>query len=376
MYGLGISKKDLAEALAQLETAGNGINLNALNGGGNVARFEAALGREFGAPYVLAVSSGTAALHTALMSADIGPGDEVIVSAYGWGQTAAAVLMVGATPVFADVDGCTGNINPESVADRLSPRTRAVLVTHLFGLPAEMAELQALCGSAGILLIADAAQAFGAAYHTDPIGAWGDMVCVSFGAGKALSVGEGGAVAFRDATHFERAVLMTQHPLRALNDLDDPLLRDSVSELGTSYRLSELVAAIGLVRLPTLPDRIAEARRQAAKTSAVLSSLELRLPTDSRHGMHAFHTYVAFADEGARGQVLAAISQLGLDGTPGPVRFPLHLRCGLVGLRQRWMTASWRMVPPHETWRRGSCPVAESMCACREIMINLAHADS
>jgi len=143
-FAAGLAAPALESARALLEEAARDRRaLSALAGGGILGELEDAFATAAGAPFALAVSSGTAALHAALLATDIGPGDEVILAAYGWGQTAAAVLATGATPVFADVSLATGNLDPVSAIERIGSTTRAILVTHLFGCPAPMDALRA-----------------------------------------------------------------------------------------------------------------------------------------------------------------------------------------------------------------------------------------
>ncbi len=378
-----------------------------LAGAGAIEGFEQGFAALAGAPFALAVASGTAALHIALLAADIGPGDEVIVSPYGWGQTVAAVLATGATPVFADIDADTGNLDPAAARAVVSARTRSVLATHLFGLPADLDGLRALCDRHGLLLVADAAQALGATWHGRPVGAWADLTCFSLGPGKLLSVGEGGVVVTARPDLLERMILVSQHPLRALREVEEPRLRQSIGAFGLSLRLSGPAARRGLSALAGIAPRLAARRDLARKLSGKLTGLQnLVLPGDRGPAGHAWHAYVARAmvpneepdsagcalareagdvisrpttelgsnpDDGDyRAKLLEQSGALGLEATTGPVITPLHCRPPFAaGPRGYWYPRALRPCRRHPTWKRGACPRAERRCADQEIQFAL-----
>ncbi len=188
--------------------------LYALSGGGPVAELEQEFARQVGARHALALSSGTAALFTALAACGVAPGDEVILPCYTWGQSLAPVLHLGAVPVFADIEPRRGTLDPRQVERLVTPRTRAVLAVHLFGMPADLPALSALCRHHNLALVEDAAQAFGARVEGRPVGGWGDAAGFSLGKGKPVTGGEGGLLCTNRWEVFERAVALSQHPLR------------------------------------------------------------------------------------------------------------------------------------------------------------------
>ena len=351
-------------------------SLSCLDGLGPVQRFESALRDIIGAEHVLAVASGAAALHTALLACDIGPGDEVIVSPYGWGQTVAVVMHVGATPVFADIDPISGNLDPKAVEEVMSNRTRAVLVTHMFGLPADMTALERICARHGVRLVSDAAQALGASHRDRPVGAWGDVACFSFGRGKLLTTGEGGAVATSDPELFERMILVSQHPLRGLIELEDPVARSSISEFTLSYRMSALAAVIGLEQVALLGSRVVEVRRRAALVADRLRATGLILPGDHGGSCHVFHTYVVLnqgtADQ--RRRIIGELGEMGIAAAPGPVRLPLSRRFPFAPGVRGWFPRA--LLAATRPWRQGSIVHAERRCDREEIMIDLWHGDN
>ncbi len=357
--------------------SGAETDLACLEGGDPVERFEAGFARLAGTRFALGLASGTAALHTALLAADIGPGDEVLVSPYGWGQTVAAVLLTGATPVFADIEPTTGNLDPGAAAAAVGARTRAVLVTHLFGIPADLGRLGALCRDRGLRLIADGAQALGARHAGRPIAAWADITCFSLGRGKPLSIGEGGMAVTSDTDLYERMLLVSQHPLRALGTLEDPLLRASVTGFGLSYRLSRPACETGLARLAGVGAWIARWRALARALVRRIGSVEgLVLTTEAAGDTRVHHALVlrALGDglHDPRPGLIERLASLDLDAVPGPVRTPLHLRFPFARERTgRWFPKAMWPAGDHPSWRPGSCPRAERRCACEELQLDL-----
>ncbi len=229
--------------------------LSAITGDGPVRDLEKALGRHFGSRWVVALTSGSMALHVALLASGVGPGDEVILPAVTWPQVIFAIRHCGATPVMADIAPRAVTVDPASVAKRLSAKTRAILATHLYGFPADLERLRSMAQSAGASLISDAAQGVGTLIRGKPVGTMGDFVALSFGRGKLLNAGEGGALICRRRELYERAIRVSQHPLRMHRDIDDPALRDGINPLGLNGRLHPLVASLALGQLQGLSRR-------------------------------------------------------------------------------------------------------------------------
>lgn len=230
-----------------------------------VERFEESFARYVGAPHAVAVSSCTAALHLALLLLDVGPGDEVITTPITFVGANEVILMVGATPVFADVDPSTGLLDPTSVAERVTPRTKAVIVTHLSGTPADLGALYALADRCSIALVEDAAHACGSTHRGVRIGGHPGMQAFSFQATKNLNAVDGGMLCLRSPELAARA-----RRLRWMGISDDTWTRGRhgvyrwayhVDELGQRYTMSDLNAAMGLAHLDTL--EIANERRRS-----------------------------------------------------------------------------------------------------------------
>jgi dTDP-4-amino-4,6-dideoxygalactose transaminase len=237
--------------------------------GPRTGAFEAALAEFVGSPHAVAVSSGTAALHLSCLAAGLGLGDEVIVPAFTFVASAAAVRYVGATPVLCDVSSPREfNIDPADVARRITPRTRAVIGVHFCGYPARAAELRALCDEHGLILIEDCAQAIGARLDGDgrQAGTVGDLGAFSFFSKKQLCVGEGGMVTTASDERAERVRLLRSHALTSStwdrHRGHDPAY--DIVDVGFNYRIDEPRAALGLSRLARLQEAL-DARRATVR---------------------------------------------------------------------------------------------------------------
>jgi dTDP-4-amino-4,6-dideoxygalactose transaminase len=231
--------------------------------------FEDALAHYVGTPYAAAVSSGTASLHLACSAAGLGPGDEVIVPAFTFVASASAPRYVGAEPVLCEIRGIHDfNIDPEDVARRITPRTRAVIAVHFGGYPADVHELRALCDEHNLILIEDCAQAIGARIDESgrQVGTVGELGCFSFFSKKQLCVGEGGMVCTAKEAFDERVRLLRSHALTSStwdrHRGHDPAY--DVVDVGFNYRLDEPRAALGLSRLARLNEDI-DARREVVR---------------------------------------------------------------------------------------------------------------
>jgi dTDP-4-amino-4,6-dideoxygalactose transaminase len=228
------------------------------NDGTKVAALERAWAEMFGVPSALAVTSGTAALHTAVAALNLEPGDEVITTTITDLGTAIAILACNLVPTFADVDPRTGNVTAETIAAQISPKTRAIIVVHLFGQAADMDPILALAREHNLHVIEDCAQAHLATYHGQPVGTLGDLGCFSFQQSKQMTTGDGGMVISRDAGLAQRARLFADKGWpRGIPGLRGHLF------LGMNYRMTELQGAVGLAQVAKLP-AIVERRRQTA----------------------------------------------------------------------------------------------------------------
>jgi dTDP-4-amino-4,6-dideoxygalactose transaminase len=245
--------------------------------------FEAESAEVLGAAHAIGVSSGSDALRLLLGALDMQPGDEVVTAAFSFVASATAVLLVGARPVFADVDPSTLTLDPDRTAAAITPRTRAIVAVHLYGLPAAMGPLRALADLHHLTLIEDAAQAYGATVGNRPVGSLGSAAAFSFYPTKNLGAcGDAGLITTSDAALAER--------LRRARNHGDRAKYDHV-ELGWTTRLDEIQAAILRVKLRHLPAWTEARRRIAARYSAGLQGCPVALPVETPGARHVFHQY-------------------------------------------------------------------------------------
>ena len=228
----------------------------------------------------IAVNSGTSALHLSLLAAGIGPGDEVVVPSFTFAATANSVAMTGATPVFADIEPHHFCIDPDAVRALISPRTRAVMPVHLYGHPANLNALSALCEAHGLLLIEDAAQAHAASLDSRPVGSWGLAGAFSFYPTKNMTSGEGGMVTTSDDA-FARHVRLLR------NQGQERRYENEI--VGLNNRMTDLHAAIGRVQLRRLEAWTARRRKIAAAFDAELRGVIT--PPVAEGAVHVYHQY-------------------------------------------------------------------------------------
>lgn len=296
-----------------------------LTQGPKVAAFEKAFAARHQVPHALAVTSCTTGLHLALAGLGIGPGDEVIVPAFTWVATANVVLHCGATPVFADVDPATCNIDVADVARRVTPRTKAVIAVHLFGLCADIDALRVAL-PASVKIIEDAACAAGASYKGRPAGGLGDVAAFSFHPRKSITTGEGGMVTTHDSELSARMDKLRNHGAEISEEQRHkgprPYLLPDFNLLGFNYRMTDLQAAVGLVQLGKLDRFIAERQRWAEFYRERLADLHwLRMPVFPDNGSHAWQAFVTTVDPATaplpRNALMERLQQRGIATRPG-----------------------------------------------------------
>jgi dTDP-4-amino-4,6-dideoxygalactose transaminase len=288
------------------------LRRGALAQGVEVEHLEAESGEWIGMPRGVAVNSGTAALHLALLGLGIGPGDEVILPSYVCVAPLHAVEYVGATPRLADIRPDTYNVDPADVRRRCTRRTRAIVVPHLFGLPADLDELLRL----GIPVIEDCAQAFGASYGGRPVGAFGEVSTLSFYATKLFTTGEGGMVLSRDRRLLAR--------IRDLRDYDER--RRHATRF--NYKLTDMQAALGRSQLRRLPVMLARRAALAARFRRGWATLPVELPAPDDRRTHVYHRFVVSCP--ATASAARRLARFGVTARR-PVFQPIHRTLGLGG---------------------------------------------
>ena len=295
-----------------------------LTQGPKVAAFEAAFAKRHRVAHALATSSCTTGLHLILAGLGIGPGDEVIVPAFTWIATANVVVYCGATPVFADVDPETYNLDPADVARKVTERTKAVIVVHLFGLCADMNALRAAVPQ-GVAIVEDAACAAGASYQGTPAGGLGDAAAFSFHPRKSVTTGEGGMVTTNDADLALTMEKLRNHGAEISEEQrhrgPKPYLLPEFNLLGFNYRMTDLQGAVGLVQLGKLDRFIAERQAWAERYRAGLQRLGwLRMPVFGDGG-HAWQAFVTTVDPDSapmpRNAIMERLQAAGIATRPG-----------------------------------------------------------
>lgn len=306
-----------------------------------IDRFEQLFAERVGAPYAAAVSSGTAGLHLLCRSAGVGPGDEVITSPFSFVASANCFIYEGASPVFADIDARTLNLDPAAVEAAVTERTKAVVAVDIFGYPCELDPLRAICERHGLALIEDACEALGAEYAGRPLGSHGPPAVFAFYPNKQITTGEGGIV----TTHSEEQWLLLKS-LRNQGRADGGGWLEH-ARLGYNYRIDDIRAAIGIAQLEKLGEILAlrdEVARRYGELLAALPGVEPPLPDDAGH-RRSWFVYVVKVPPGADRE--AVIDSLGSEGVATSRYLPsIHLQ---PYMRDRYGFAE------------GLCPVSEEV---------------
>jgi dTDP-4-amino-4,6-dideoxygalactose transaminase len=265
--------------------------------GPRVAEFERRFAEYVGAAHAIAVSSCTTALHLALVAVGVGPGDEVICPSLSFIATANAIAYVGATPVFADIDRSTYNLDPSRIEACITPRTKAILLVHQIGLPAFVDEIQAIATRHGLVVVEDAACAIGSEYKGQRIGKpHTPVACFSFHPRKILTTAEGGMLTTNDEELAARVRRLRQHAM-TVSDLarhsSSRVVIEHYDEIGYNYRMTDLQAALGLVQLQRLDKMLGRRRELAERYSRRLSTLGwLVTPCEPAECRHNFQSYM------------------------------------------------------------------------------------
>jgi perosamine synthetase len=338
-----LSSPDITQAEIDAVTAV--LRTPYLSLGPELANFEAALAEYHAVPHAVAVSSGTAGLHLALLTLGIGEGDEVIVPSFAFIAVANAVLQVRATPVFAEIDPLTLNLAPTAVEHAISPRTRALLLVHTFGVPADMDSLQSIALSHSLFLIEDACESVGAQFGdaSRRVGSFGHLAVLGFYPNKQLTTGEGGAVLAHDPTHDARLrSLRNQGRSSAAEWLDH-------AEPGYNYRLSEMACALGRVQLGRIDEMLALRQTAAHRYDKLLRAIAipgLEIPplTLPRRKISWFVYVVRLPESADRDRVQAALACRRI--ATGRYFAPIHLQ------------PAWRN---HLSASSASLPITESI---------------
>lgn len=302
-----ISKPDIsdAEKSAVMEVLDSGI----LAMGPRTAKFEQAFAEAFNIKHAIAVSSGTTALHIALLANGVGPGDEVITTPFTFAATVNAILYVGAKPVFVDIEEETFNIDLSQVEEKITPRTKAIMPIHLYGYMSDMDRMIAIAEKHGLKIIEDACQAVGATYKDKFAGSFGTGT-FSFYATKNLMSGEGGMITTNDDQVAELSKMLRNHGMKR---------RYYHEMVGYNFRMTDIQAAIGLVQLQRLPGFTEKRRRNAEYFNAKIESVTT--PTVKEGYGHVWHQYTVRINHGRDRD--AAVEQLTAAGIGTGIYYPI-----------------------------------------------------
>jgi len=292
--------------------------------GPKVAEFERALADYCGAAHGVATSSCTTALHLALIWSGVGAGDEVIVPSMSMIATANAVVHAGATPVFAEVDPLTFNLDPADVHRRITPRTRAILFADQLGLPADIDGLSAIAKDAGLRLVEDAACAIGSSYRGQRIGTHCEVVCFSFHPRKVITTGDGGMITTSSVEAAERLRRLRHHGM-TVSDVErhasTKFTRESYDEVGYNYRMTDVQAAIGVEQVRRLPSILAERRRLAVIYDAALADHHRvhtpLVPTGVEWNVQTYAVRIDGIDANERDHIIQDMLDAGIPTRPG-----------------------------------------------------------
>jgi perosamine synthetase len=317
-FRIPLSAPDVGEAEIAAVTAV--LRTPQLSMGSELVAFEIELARYHSAPDAVVVSSGTAALHLALVTLGVGPGHEVILPSFAFLALANVVHHVGASPVFAEIDPSTLNLDPQAVDRAITPRTRAILVVHTFGIPADMEALRSIANQHGLMLIEDACEAIGAELDGRRVGGFGDLAVLGFYPNKQITTGEGGAVLVRNPAHAATIRRLRNQGRDGQGWLDQ-------HEIGYNYRLSELECAQGRVQLRRIAEILGMRRAAAQRYHSLLQSIpQVELPPLALpcRTISWFVYVVRLTSEAARDQAQSHLAERGI--ATGRYFAPIHLQ--------------------------------------------------
>lgn len=302
-------REQMLKAVGDVFESGHFIN------GPNVKALESEIAAYLRTDHGVGLNSGTDALHLALRALDIGAGDEVITTPFTFVATTEAIGIVGATPVFVDIDPATYNIDPELIEAAITPRTRAIIPVHLYGAPAPMDRIMEIARKHKLAVVEDCAQAIGATFGGRPVGTFGEFGAFSFFPSKNLGAyGDGGMLTTNDKALADRARSLRAHGGR---------VKYYHEELGVNSRLDEVQAAVLRVKLPHLDSWIENRRAVAKRYNEAFAPLGIATPEDPQNARHVYHQYTIRVND--RDAVQKALAERGVQ-TMVYYPVPLHMQ--------------------------------------------------
>jgi len=318
MIPINLPKIGEEEVQAVVKVLRSGMLTSGLGAGPMVTEFEKNFAKFAGVKHAVAVNTGTAALHSAVVASGVKQGDEVILPSFTFVATAEAVVLAGGKPAFADIDAQTYNLSPSAVEKSITKNTKAILPVDLYGFSADMKSMREIAAKHGLALVEDAAQAHGATYAGKPAGTFADAACWSLYASKNMTTGEGGIITTDNDQIAETLRMIRTHGEKA---------KYSSLMLGTNYRMSEVQAAIGNVQLQKLPSFVAKRRQNAQQLTKILEkSSRLILPWESKDRQHSWYLYTARLKDGTETERNKIVEELKKKGIGAEVYYvnPVH----------------------------------------------------
>jgi perosamine synthetase len=307
------------EIEAVVKVMKSGMLTHGLGAGPMITKFEKKFAKFVKAKHAIAVNTGTSALHLAITGAGVKQGHEVILPSFTFVSTAEVIAMVGAKPVFVDIDPETYNISPRKIEKAITKKTKAIMPVDLYGLPADMQPIREIADKHGLTIIEDACQAHGASYKKKPPGAFAGAACWSFYGSKNMTTGEGGMITTNDDELAEKMRFMRSHGEKE---------KYQSLMLGHNYHMPEIQAAIGCVQLKKLPKFSAKRRENAERLSAKLGKAEnLQLPKELRGFKHSWYLYTVRLKDAKRKKRDKTVETLRQKGIGAEVYYvnPIHV---------------------------------------------------
>ena len=318
MIPINLPKIGEEEVQAVVKVLRSGMLTSGLGAGPVVSEFEKNFAKLAGVNHAVAVNTGTAALHSAVMAVGVKQGDEVILPSFTFVATAEAIVLAGGKPVFADIDPETYNLSPSAAEKSITKKTKAILPVDLYGFSADMKPIGEIAEKHDLALIEDAAQAHGATYAGKPAGSFSDVACWSLYASKNITTGEGGVITTNNDQIDETLRMIRTHGEKA---------KYASLILGNNYRMSEIQAAIGNVQLEKMPSFLGKRRQNAQQLTKLLQkSNRLILPKESKNQQHSWYLYTARLKDGEETERNKIVEELKKKGIGAEVYYinPVH----------------------------------------------------
>ncbi|MBN1673504.1 MAG: DegT/DnrJ/EryC1/StrS family aminotransferase [Kiritimatiellae bacterium] len=359
-----------------LGTGPYGRSMCVAGGGGTGEALEQRFKKEIKVPFAVATAAGGPALHIACMSV-LEMGEEAITTPYSWGQTVSCIVQAGGVPIFADIDPETLTLDPALVESKVTPYTKAIVLAHICGIPADMDGIMDVARRHGLYVIEDCAQAQGSRYRGRPVGTFGDFGCFSMGSGKHIAAGEAGMLVMKEREMYERALLAGMHPARTGKEIEDPKRKKWIDSMIYTYRINAISAGLALKQM----DRLEELNGWRRTNGAVLRERLRDMPgirpqKMPQHLDPAWHLLPwSFVPDEVPGVTLHQyLAALKAEGVPVSqyVKTPIHLRPMFQHKTSHYGRGyPWKAHPQGDkiVYRQGDCPVAERHCAAYDIII-------